>query len=278
MYSVILQVQQLVTPLKNMAPKRKTSATAAAAKPLAAAPSGEVKLPPFDDELPAVWFNNAEAYFEIKGLADRRLWFFYTQWALLPQQRRLVTDITSLNPPPADAYHQLKERLLHLYDLDQRSRLDKLVAMPPLGGQRPSELLAAMRQLVPPGEESSVIFRHMFFRRLPAAIQIQLGEDRTSTTAELAARADDLLAATRTATMPVAAVEEETVAAATEHRPNKRKKSQWGQKKRPHTDGNGGRSSNGGNQAAISSWTCFAHTKYGDQAIKCHPSCSRAEN
>ena len=87
-----------------MAPKRRNPATAAAVKPLAAAPSSEVKLPPFDDEMPAVWFNNAEAYFDIKGLADRQLWFFYTQWALSPQQRRLVTDITSLNPPPSDAY------------------------------------------------------------------------------------------------------------------------------------------------------------------------------
>ena len=178
-----------------------------------------------------------------------------------------MTDITSLSPPPADAYHQLKERLLHLYDLDERSRLDKLVAMT-LARQRPSVLLAAMRQLVPPGKENCVIFRHMFFRRLPATIQIQLGEDRSSTTAVLAARADDLLAASRTATMPVA----------TEKPPNKRKRSMWGQKKRPHTGGNGGNSNNGGNQAAISNWTCFAHTKYGDQANRCHPSCSRAEN
>ena len=148
--------------------------------------------------------------------------------------------------------------------------------MPPLGGQRPSKLLAAMRQLVLPGKESCVIFRHMFFRRLPFAIQIQLGEDRSSTTAELVARADDLLAATRTATMPVAAVEEETVA--TDSRPSKRRRSQWGNKKRPHTGGNGGNSSNGGNQAAISSWTCFTHTKHRDQTIKCHPSCSRAGN
>jgi hypothetical protein len=275
LYRVILQVLQLVTPLKNMAPKRKTPA-AAASKPLAAAPVGEVKLPPFNDETPMVWFNNAEAYFEIKGLADRRLWFFYTQWALSPQQGRLVTDITSLNPPPADAYHQLKDRLLHLYDLDERSRLDKLIAMPPLGGRRPSELLAAMRQLVSPGEENTAIFRHMFFRRLPSNIQIQLGEDRSSSTAELAARADDLLAAAKTAAMPVAAVEEVQVVA--ESRSSKRKKPQWGEKKRPHTGGDGGRSSNGGNQAAIAGWTCFAHTKFGDKASRCHPACSRAGN
>ena len=69
-----------------MVPKRRNPAAATAVKPLVAAPSGEVKLPPFKEDMPAVWFNNAEAYFDIKGLADRRLWFFYTQWALLPQQ------------------------------------------------------------------------------------------------------------------------------------------------------------------------------------------------
>ena len=105
---------------------------------------------------------------------------------------------------------------------------------------------------------------------------MQLGEDRSSTTAELAARVDDLLAATMTTTMPVVAVEEEkTVEAAMESRPNKRKRSQWGQKKRPY---NGGNSGNNGNQAAMASWTCLSHTKYGDQARRCHPAYSRAEN
>ena len=112
----------------------------------------------------------------------------------------------------------------------------------------------------------------MFFRSLPTNIQTQLGEDRSSTTAKLAARADDLVAATRTATMWVAAVEEETVAAATESRPNKGKMSQQGLKKRPQNGGNSG------NQAAIASWTCLSHTKYGDQARRCNPACSTAEN
>ena len=50
-----------------MPPRRATATN----KPLAAAPAGEIKLPPFEEDIPVVWFNNAEAYLDIKGLADR---------------------------------------------------------------------------------------------------------------------------------------------------------------------------------------------------------------
>ena len=70
------------------------------AKPLAVQQPVDIKLPPFKENMPMVWFNNTEAYFDIKGVSDCHLWFYYTQWALSQQQEGLVMDITTHQPSP----------------------------------------------------------------------------------------------------------------------------------------------------------------------------------
>ena len=100
---------------------------APAAKPLAAQPNAKVKLPPFEEDLPVVWFINAKAFFEIKGLIHS---------GHSPHSRN-----GCINPLPANAYQKLKEQLFRLFDLVEKNCLDKLYAMPPLDGQHTSELL-----------------------------------------------------------------------------------------------------------------------------------------
>ena len=68
----------------------------------------EVKLPPFEEERPSAWFKSAEVMFELHGVANRKMWFFYTQWALTSQQKMLVDDIICMDPAPPDAYEILK--------------------------------------------------------------------------------------------------------------------------------------------------------------------------
>ncbi len=49
--------------------------------------------------------------------------------------------------------------------------------MEPLGGRKPSELLASMLELCSRGHESSIFFTHLFLESLPAELLIKLGED-----------------------------------------------------------------------------------------------------
>jgi hypothetical protein len=150
----------------------------------------ELKLPPFKEENPVAWFKQAEAYFRIHGETDRELWFFYVQWALTPLQEKLVQDIISTDHTPPNAYGLLKERLLQLYEKGERARCRKLLDLPPIGGRRPSELLAEMSTLCPRVEQNSNLFRYMFYFRLPPRIKELLGEDNQSSIVERAARAD----------------------------------------------------------------------------------------
>jgi hypothetical protein len=99
-----------------MPPRR--SAVTLASEPIdnivTAAPAHDIKLPPFKEDMPHAWFNQAEAYFRLHQVTDRTFWFYYVQWALSLVQKKMERDIHSLPTPPSDAYNQLKERLLRL--------------------------------------------------------------------------------------------------------------------------------------------------------------------
>jgi hypothetical protein len=66
--------------------------------------------------------------------------------------------------------------------------------MEPLGGRKPSELLAAMLELCPRGPETSIFFTHLFLERLPAELRIMLGEDDHQNPRDVAMKADSLWA------------------------------------------------------------------------------------
>jgi hypothetical protein len=66
--------------------------------------------------------------------------------------------------------------------------------MEPLGGRKPSELLAAMLELCPRGHETSIFFTHLFLKRLPAELRIMLGEDDHQNPRDVAKKADSLWA------------------------------------------------------------------------------------
>ena len=124
-------------------------------------------LPPFREDKPAVWFTLADGQFEMKGIQDRRHWFYTIQAALSIQQPDHISDISEQLPILADAYQQVKNRLLQLHDLNVNQRVDCLLDMPTLQGQKPSDMLAKMNQLCPTGEDKTTLFQRMFVRRLP---------------------------------------------------------------------------------------------------------------
>ena len=143
---------------------------------IAAAPTREIKLPPFEEDMPQAWYNQAEAYFRLHGVTDRMFWFYYVQWVLTPVQKKLARDILSIPDPPPNAYEQLKERLLHLYNKREKDRCRRLLSMPTLGSRRPSELLAEMLQLCPRDDMDGRIIRYMFlFRLTPRARRTAAG-------------------------------------------------------------------------------------------------------
>ena len=93
--------------------------------------------------------------------------------ALSQDTRGLVTDL--ITSSPADQpYSVLKERLMLAHQLTPVQQATKVLAMPPLGDRRPSQLLADLLEYCPTGVENMAFFRAAFVQRLPADLQILL--------------------------------------------------------------------------------------------------------
>ncbi len=66
--------------------------------------------------------------------------------------------------------------------------------MPPLGSRKPSEMMAAMLETCPRGEEKTNLFACIFLQRLPREIRVLLARVDHKDPKELAKQADELLA------------------------------------------------------------------------------------
>jgi hypothetical protein len=117
----------------------------------------DMKLPEFWPHAPAPWFSRAECLFTLKNVTDDVLKYCSVVASLphdvLPQVADLL-DINKLEQP----YVQLKEQLMSAHELTPVQRAERVMQMPDLGAQRPSQLLAAMLEWCPRGEETSSFF------------------------------------------------------------------------------------------------------------------------
>ena len=98
------------------------------------------------------------------------------------------------NPPLFTPYTILKARLLDAHQLTDYQKVNSLLKMEPLGARRPSELLAAMLEACPRGQEANIFFTHLFLCHLPAELRIMLVEDDHQDVRNLVAKADKLWA------------------------------------------------------------------------------------
>jgi hypothetical protein len=169
---------------------------------------GGLRLPTFWVDKPASWFITAESRFRLHGINREQNRYDYLVAALSKEAVSLVLDMVE-NPPQHHPYTALKERLLESHQFNDYQRVSLLFQMEPLGGCKPSELLAAMLELCPRGHESSIFFTHLFLERLPAELRILLGEDDHQNPRDVAKKADSLWALHKMNLVPGAAVASE---------------------------------------------------------------------
>jgi hypothetical protein len=128
-----------------------------------------IKLPQFWQNAPAAWFRTVEAQIVIRAVTDPIDKYYVMMAALSEQQSELVSSILD-EEPTADSYGLLKAALVASHTLTPYQVADKLVNLEPLGGRKPSELMAAMQKLRPPKDEHFFIYH--FLQRLPKEVRI----------------------------------------------------------------------------------------------------------
>ncbi len=114
--------------------------------------------------------------------------------AALPHKSlRLVADLVE-SPPTEAPYDDIKERLVASHQLSNFQKAERLFLMPPLGGRKPSEMMAAMLETCLRGEEKTNLFACIFLQRLPREIRVLLARVDHKDPKELARQADEFRA------------------------------------------------------------------------------------
>jgi hypothetical protein len=130
------------------------------------APQQTVKPSPFWPQAPALWFAQAECSFTVKKIEAQLDRYCHVVAALPHESLRLVADLVE-SPPTKTPYNDIKNRLVASHQLSDFQKAERLFLMPPLGSRKPSEMMAAMLETCPRGEEKTNLFACIFLQRLP---------------------------------------------------------------------------------------------------------------
>jgi hypothetical protein len=152
-----------------------------------------VKLSPFWPQAPALWFAQAECAFTVKHIEAQFDRYCHVVSALPHESLRLVADLVE-SPPTETPYDDIKTRLVASHQLSDFQKAERLFLMPPLGSRKPSEMMAAMLETCPRGEEKTNLFACIFLQRLPREIRVLLARVDHKDPKELAKQADELWA------------------------------------------------------------------------------------
>ncbi len=250
------------------------AAQAPAAAPLHAV---AVKLPPFWEPNPRVWFIQCEAAFRHAAVTREITKFDHILTALPTSVVNSIIDLVDeVDEHPDDCYTLLKERLMGKYSLSKWSRCAAIVDHDPLGDRRPSSLMDDMLAVHPEGEKTNSLFLYIFLRKLPAEMMDQLVVKDYSSPRELASAADKLWDSRRSRGRPVCAMPEHSTVATV----SSVSRSPSPSARRPtHTRASGGAGSR--RQRASTpgpSGFCRLHAKWGEDARQCFPPCSWPKN
>ena len=146
-----------------------------------------LKLPVFWTSQPEVWFAQAEAQFNLRGITDQGTKFYYFLASLDQQTATRLLDLIS-RPPVEHHYTVLKERLIDTFGCSKHERAARLPHFRQLGDSKPSTLMDEILALLGP----CLLFEQLFLERLPEDIRIQLVDTKIEDHRQLAKRADAL--------------------------------------------------------------------------------------
>ena len=234
----------------------------------------QLKLPPFWPADPQVWFTQVEAQFTMRGITTQKTKFDYVVASLAPEFAMEVRDLI-LQPPETNPYDRLKEQLIKRTAASEQRRLQQLFNSEELGDRKPTQLLRRMQQLL--GDKATntdaAFMRELFLQRLPSNVRMVLASTSDTGNIDLAQLADKV--------MEVAVPSVASITTSTELQ----------QLRQEVTDLKGMLQSLKLTQRRSRSCPlspapcteqsqelCWYHAKFGDQARKCKPPCSKSGN
>ncbi|GFR27780.1 retrovirus-related Pol polyprotein from transposon 17.6, partial [Trichonephila clavata] len=127
-----------------------------------------VKIPPFWEEKPEIWFFQVEAQFSIANINQEETKFNYLVAQLDPKFIENIWDIIQSNEK--NKYSCAKSRLLSTFKESEEKSIKKLLTGISLGDMKPSQLLRKMKSLAGDNITEKVL-RILWLDKLPDSIK-----------------------------------------------------------------------------------------------------------
>ncbi|GBL69813.1 hypothetical protein AVEN_114696-1 [Araneus ventricosus] len=127
-----------------------------------------VKIPPFWEEKPEIWFFQVEAQFSIANITQDQTKFNYLVAQLEPKVVENIWDI--IQSERNDKYVAAKERLLNTFKESEEKSITKLLTGISLGDMKPSQLLRKMKSLGGTNITDQVL-RTLWLGKMPESIK-----------------------------------------------------------------------------------------------------------
>lgn len=152
-----------------------------------------IKIPPFWNNRPDLWFLQIETQFRLKNITASNTKYDYLVASLNSQTMESVADVL-VSPPAHEKYENLKKVLLERNRDSEERRLDALLNKVELGDMKPSELYRSMESLASGNNlVNSPLVMKLWLNRLPSNIRVCLmAVENSQTQSELFALADRL--------------------------------------------------------------------------------------
>uniref|UniRef100_A0A0K8SB41 DUF7041 domain-containing protein n=1 Tax=Lygus hesperus TaxID=30085 RepID=A0A0K8SB41_LYGHE len=252
--------------------------------------SSTTRLPPFLSSDTKLWFLQAEAIFTTERITSQTTKFNRVIAVLPPETLRQVADL--LATPGTDPYDAIKERIHSTYTRSESKSLQLLLDNPPIGDQRPSQLLNEMRYIAGSDIPSSLLCK-LWINRLPQSCRSILAASAETDPSKLAAIADRIMETADTiATNSVqhqiselsAQIQQLSAANSRPQRTDERRRSRTRspprrQLRQRSRDRNYERSRSQSRSRSRSRSVCWYHDRWGNNAVKCEKPCNyRSEN
>lgn len=249
-----------------------------------------LKFPAFWSGNPALWFAQVEAAFALNNINGDATRYRHVITQLDSQTLPAIADIIS-NPPAANKYLAIKNRIMSSFADTSESKLRKLLRGLDPSNEKPTLLLQRILNLAD-GQVGDALLRTLFLEQLPEYVRGVLAISGDIDLSTLAQQADKVMEATRS--VGVSAVQQqkpnnqqESVAAVSRDnamaemlaavtaltkevrslKSDVRSRSRSSSRHRASNFNNG---SNGN--------LCFYHAKFGDNARKCNQPCAKSSN
>ncbi|KAK4884985.1 hypothetical protein RN001_001256 [Aquatica leii] len=240
----------------------------------------QVKLPPFWQVNPTLWFTQVDAQFYTYKVKSDITKYFTVISCLDSAVLQEVSDIL-VNPPETDKYENLKRQLIERFSDSYDKRLKRLINYIELGDKSPSQLLREMKTLAD-NKVSDEVLKTLWLQRLPTNIQAilsatdKIAEVRTtacamtSATPHIAAvnKKEYIAQASSTTTIQALQAQVENLTKMVEQL------CRGGERERSRYDRWRSRSRSRSRKRQNVQGYCFYHNRFGDKARRCEQPCT----